>query len=957
MEKSAGDGGDGLLLGQVDLNQPVKTAGSKHGPDIVRPGINDTRFGSSNIHYVRQGVREPRRRLWDSSALRNRCELPTHLLLTAFRKAKLQMSRAGFVCLVVVLLLTACGGDDEFRSVATMETGASPASTPHPEPTRKPTVSASQSPTLIHATVPPPAPTATQEPTLSDANMLTFTPTGTPEPTPTATPTPTPTVTITPSSAGASPFQVTFQFSEAVTGFAQGDITITGGSLFGFAAVDGDTYTVNVAKTNPTQDESVQIGVAANAAQDPAGQAGPASAASQSIVYNAPSAPSVSGFEREAAAGSKPDADALRWRVTFSEAVQNVDAADFTVSGTTATVRAVTQADATNQPLEWDVTVSGGNLASLTATVMLGFATSQNIEATAAGNTALVATLPPGAQPSYVVENTVPIEITPIGRGVSVTSENQILVELEPSDVVPANPFDLAGRALVFTPDGRGGYARAVRPLDWDPNDRGKRPETPVEIELKHFQFNFSGRKWRSFFLSRTGLITFGKAFPDWRTPERFGTMRMIADAMVVTPTISALYKPYLSGNVYVSDLPDRVVITFYAWDYELAVYGRRPKETFDYQIVLHSDGRVAFNYGPDPADPDEAFRDGIVGLFPTDLGTGAIASIRDPGADLSRPDSQFSALQSEVFRYPAIRDRGKGVADVSCRIIEVLGDEFDFFAFNSQFRVDQQEHGPAHGFGGYYWGNIQAEVAGIGIRGNNTTPCKSRLKNSWGFPVWMKARTVVNKAYANAGHHTPYDEGLTYFAHEIGHTWLAFASYLVNRQRTPMQPEDGGGHWAFGLHAPAPFPWDGAEDGSVMGGAFWRENPDGTFSPTVGWWTKAGGFSWLDLYLMGLATPQEVPDMFILRNLQQLTSDPEGPYAAEKEIITIRQVIAAIGPRNPPAERARKVFNIGFVYFLLPGQTPDPELLREHANYRDRALDHWRHVTGGRGQLTTELP
>ena len=56
------------------------------------------------------------------------------------------------------------------------------------------------------------------------------------------------------------------------------------------------------------------------------------------------------------------------------------------------------------------------------------------------------------------------IEITPIGRGVSVTSEDQILVELEAADVVPANPFDLAGRTLVFAPDGRGGYSRAVGP-------------------------------------------------------------------------------------------------------------------------------------------------------------------------------------------------------------------------------------------------------------------------------------------------------------------------------------------------------------------------------------------------------------------------------------------------------------------------------------------------------------
>ena len=50
-------------------------------------------------------------------------------------------------------------------------------------------------------------------------------------------------------------------------------------------------------------------------------------------------------------------------------------------------------------------------------------------------------------------------------------------------------------------------------------------------------------------------------------------------------------------------------------------------------------------------------------------------------------------------------------------------------------------------------------------------------------------------------------------------------------------------------------------------------------------------------------------------------------------------------------------MFNTGFVYFVLPGQEPDPELMREHARYRDRALEHWSHVTGGRGQLTSELP
>ena len=187
------------------------------------------------------------------------------------------------------------------------------------------------------------------------------------------------------------------------------------------------------------------------------------------------------------------------------------------MGGTTATILAVTQADATNQPLEWDVTVSGGNLANLNGTVALGFATSQDIAATAAGNTGLVAILPPGAQPSYAVDN---IKITSIGRGVSVTSKNQILVELEPTDVVPANHFDLADRTLVFTPDGRGGYSRAVGPLDWDPEDRGERPGRPVEIELKHFQSDFSGRKWPSLFLSKKGSSRSARSSPRSAPPR-----------------------------------------------------------------------------------------------------------------------------------------------------------------------------------------------------------------------------------------------------------------------------------------------------------------------------------------------------------------------------------------------------------------------------------------------------
>ncbi len=548
-----------------------------------------------------------------------------------------------------------------------------------------------------------------------------------------------------------------------------------------------------------------------------------------------------------------------------------------------------------------------------------------------------------------------PIAITPVQSGVSVTSEGQILVELLPGDLDPANLLDLAGRTLMFTP-ADGGYTREVRPVGWEEDaPDAERLRGPIEVELEHFRFPFAGQEWDSFFYARPGLISFGRPVPsDYGWPERFGTMPEVFNLLAITPIISALYKPNLGGVVQLSKLPDRVVVGFFGWDTAFTVYGRRPQETFDFQIVLHADGRIAFNYGFEPDGPDEAFGDGIVGLFP---GAVRLAGVGGP-IDLSRPDSRPSSAQYEVFRYPMIRDGSKGVADVSCRIIEVLGDEFDFMAFNSQFRVDQQETGPAHGFAGCYWGNIRAEVDGIGIRDDDTTtPCESRLKNTWGFPVWMKARTVVHDGHTEGPYRgqTPYDWGLTYFVHEIAHTWLAYADYRQSGERAPLR--DRAGHWLLGLHTPGPFSPGGTGNGSVMGGAYWRENGDGTFSPTSGWWTKRGGFSWLDLYLMGLATPDEVPDMFVLHNLEQVGEDRDGPYTAEKEIVTMDQVLAATGARNPPSDRSRKVFNTGFVYFLLPGQEPDPELLREHADYRDRALEHWRRVTGGRGRLTGEVP
>ncbi len=314
---------------------------------------------------------------------------------------------------------------------------------------------------------------------------------------------------------------------------------------------------------------------------------------------------------------------------------------------------------------------------------------------------------------------------------------------------------------------------------------------------------------------------------------------------------------------------------------------------------------------------------------------------------DLSQGDRRFTRRQTEVFHYQSSPDLDK----VVCHVIDTLGDEFDLFVFHSEFRVDAQESGA-----GFVQYGTNINVKGVGNPRDDVAPCGSgRLKGRWSAPVWMKSFNVLN---ANAREDERFDPGSMFFAHELTHAWTAYASYERSGRREPLHGNYCRCHWRPELHAPAAFPWDPstAGPGGLMGGEYWRENGDGTFTRVTDYY--GGGHSWLDLYAMGLANVSEVPDVFILRNLRPVNEhDSYGPHTGEKEIVSIEQLVGAEGPRIPSADQAQKDFNTAFVYLLELGQAPDTDLLRLHAEYRDKVVEHWSHVTGGRSQVTTTVP
>ena len=85
------------------------------------------------------------------------------------------------------------------------------------------------------------------------------------------------------------------------------------------------------------------------------------------------------------------------------------------------------------------------------------------------------------------------------------------------------------------------------------------------------------------------------------------------------------------------------------------------------------------------------------------------------------------------------------------------------------------------------------------------------------------------------------------------------------------------------------------------MGGSVWQDNFDGTFAQLDDdYYVPATSYSYLDLYLMGLISAAEVPDFFILKNLEPAGKDANGHpmFKADRTKVTIQDVIAVEGPR-----------------------------------------------------------
>ncbi|MBI3934239.1 MAG: hypothetical protein HY316_06075, partial [Acidobacteria bacterium] len=201
-----------------------------------------------------------------------------------------------------------------------------------------------------------------------------------------------PTVTINqaatqPDPTTASPINFTVVYSEAVTGFATGDVTLSGTAGATTATVAGGPTTFNVAVSGMTTSGSVIASIAAGVATDAAGNLNAASTSTDNTVTFDNVPPSVTinqAVGQVDPTGTSP----INFTVVFSEPAAGFATGDVTLSGTAgATTAVVTGSGMTYNVAVSGMTTSGTVIATVPAGAAVDATGNSNVASTSTDNT------------------------------------------------------------------------------------------------------------------------------------------------------------------------------------------------------------------------------------------------------------------------------------------------------------------------------------------------------------------------------------------------------------------------------------------------------------------------------------------------------------------------------------------------------------------------------------------
>jgi large repetitive protein len=193
-------------------------------------------------------------------------------------------------------------------------------------------------------------------------------------------------------------------------------------------------------------------------------------------------------------------------------------------------------------------------------------------------------------------------------------------------------------------------------------------------------------------------------------------------------------------------------------------------------------------------------------------------------------------------------------------------------------------------------------------------------------------------------------------FGQEIMHRWGAHVTVARDDLANDALLGRDGTHWSYFLDTP----------NSPMEGNRWIDNGDGT------WTIDPSDYDYgaLDLYLMGFLGEADVPPMTLLSVSEQDAaaagvSAETSPAIQTGEVVTLPatpvtvtldDIVAAEGPRDPGADTSPRSFRMAFVVLALSGDTLDDDTLAAVDALREELEADWEDDVGGRADLVTTL-
>ena len=255
------------------------------------------------------------------------------------------------------------------------------------------------------------------------------------------------------------------------------------------------------------------------------------------------------------------------------------------------------------------------------------------------------------------------------------------------------------------------------------------------------------------------------------------------------------------------------------------------------------------------------------------------------------------------------------------------FADQYDFLVVFSNFEFDTGD----------------AKAFYVGVRNDTKGLGQQLFDNSPHFGSAGRLQGYIDMAALSRYHLEPsdprFEEVMRVLAHELLHRWAAHVHFMDGTgQRNASLLGRDDAHWSFLLDT----------GGSVEYGNRWVDNGNGTFTSKP----DRQFYSPLDLYLMGMLKKEEVPPFFYIESAGTDAGRlPEAgvTISGVRREVTVDQVIAAEGSREPGADAAQKQFRLGFVLLTRPGAGVSDDDVRAVNAVRQTFETRLAALTGGR--------